>query len=134
MPGSSFIVSENITLTAKAMDDISPNDIGLYETKDEICEHPNKIKLMLSDTGSGLADGIKVKYGMGTSSTVEPNNYTIITPIYNEKDKIVDIEIEIEHLVEGDNLWIVPVNYKDVEGNINDHKLIIVGPLCSESS
>ncbi len=133
MPGSNFVVSENITLTAKVMDDIPPLGVNLfdYDVDTSFCETPDRIKFRLSDLGSGLASGIKVKYGFSNNSTIEPKDYTTITLNYNEKINFATFDIPTNDLEVGQYIWVVPINYKDIEGNKNEDIFIVEEFNCS---
>ncbi len=134
MPGSNFIVSENITLTAKAMDDIPPLGVSLfnYDVDTSFCEYPDRIKFTLMDVGSGLASGIKVKYGFSDSLTFEPNNYTTINLDYKGKDNFISFDIMTNDLGVGQYMWVVPINYQDIEGNKSEEIFIVQEFNCSE--
>lgn len=119
MPGSEYVLGHDTVLTARGVDDLPPRDIDIDLTySDVIAISSRDVKVTLEDLGSGLESGIKIKYGFTQKRGEEPTSYKTITPTYVRGAKKIEVNIPLSDGI-SDLLWVVPVNYKDIEGNEN---------------
>ncbi len=129
MPGSKYVISSDEVLTAKVMDYIAPSDIEIKEEEQSSCTENKIITLVLKDLGSGLNGNIKLRYGFSKDRNVEPEEYKELT--LNSQDKEKNLSIEITEQLDGEYyLWIVPINYKDMNDNINEKTVISKNKFC----
>ncbi len=134
MPEAEYVLSSHVVLTAYAIDDIPPTDVDIDLTyTDGICVSSRTIPITLEDLGSGLASGIQIKYGFTDHRGKEPTSYQTITPTYTAGAKKVVVNIPLNEGVD-DLLWVVPINYKDLEGNVNTKTVESAHYFCVRNS
>ena len=82
----------------------------------------HSVTVAIEDEGNGLATGAELKYGWSTSDTTGPRSYTTVKPTgYSAgTNNAVTFNATTPNGLESGKyyLWVVPVNVKDVTGNM----------------
>ncbi len=109
------------TITLLAIwQDAMPPTIEIKTNENTTWSKTANVTVTIKDNDSGLAEGIKIKYGWSTSKDREPEHYTQATINYKRgTTENVNFTAVASGLTGKYYLWIVPETLKDIAGNSN---------------